>query len=141
MKTNTNENENETEQELNTETEEATIMGADTEVIGGSGLQKHTVRFYTKGAAAARTEEIDTRMTEATAAKNSEGIIKGTISGQAIIIDSWNGWDSDELEKEDTMDGNEEKTEELADDDKKTCDMEDKNQIKTKEEKTKQNTP
>ena len=36
-----NTNENETEQELNTETEEATSMGADTEVIGGSGLQQY----------------------------------------------------------------------------------------------------
>ena len=78
VKTNTNENEN--GQELNTETEEATIIGADTEVIGGSGLQKHAERFHAKGAAAARTE--DNRMTEATEAKNSEGLIKGTISGQ-----------------------------------------------------------
>ena len=38
IKTNTNGNENETEQELNIETEEATSMGADTEVICGSGL-------------------------------------------------------------------------------------------------------
>ena len=51
VKTNTNENEN--EQELNTETEEATIMGADTKVIGVSGLQKHGERFHAKGAAAA----------------------------------------------------------------------------------------
>ena len=40
VKTNTNENANENEQELNTETKETTIMGADTEVIGVSGLQK-----------------------------------------------------------------------------------------------------
>ena len=53
VKTNINENGNENEQELNTKTEEATIMGADTEVIGASGLQKHGKRFHTKGAAAA----------------------------------------------------------------------------------------
>ena len=51
--TNGNENENEQEQELNTKTEEATIMGADTEVIGVSGLQKHAESFHAKGAAAA----------------------------------------------------------------------------------------
>ena len=39
VKTNTNENKNKTEQELNTETEEATIMGADTKLIGVSGLK------------------------------------------------------------------------------------------------------
>ena len=39
VKKNTNENKNKTEQELNTETEEATIMGADTKLIGVSGLK------------------------------------------------------------------------------------------------------
>ena len=52
-KTKTNEYENENEQELNTETEEATNMGADTKVIGVSGLQKHAERFHAKEAAAA----------------------------------------------------------------------------------------
>ena len=56
-KTNTNEYEN--EQELNTETEEATIMGADEKVIGVSGLKKHAEIFHEKGAAAARMEEIE----------------------------------------------------------------------------------
>ena len=95
VKTHTNENENETEQELSTGTEEATIMGADKEVIGGSGLQKHAERFHAEGTAAARTEDIDNRMTEATEAINSKRLIKGTISGQAIIIDGWDGRDSD----------------------------------------------
>ena len=48
VKTNTNENKNKTEQELNTETEEASITGADTEVIGVSGLQKNVENFCEK---------------------------------------------------------------------------------------------
>ena len=66
----TNEYKNEIEQELNTETEEATNMGADTEVIGVSGLQKHAEIFHAKGAAALmRTEEVENSMTEAIDAK------------------------------------------------------------------------
>ena len=38
-------------------------MGADTEVMGVSGLQKHAESFHAKGAAAARTEEVENRMT------------------------------------------------------------------------------
>ena len=72
-------------------------------------------------------EEIDNRMTEATEAKNSEGLATGTVSGQARTIDDWDGWDSDELEKEDIMDGNEGKTEELADDE--ACDTTDNPEI------------
>ena len=138
VKTNRNKIENEMEQELNTETEEATIMGTVTEVFGGSGLQKHAEKFHAKGVAAARTEEIENRMTEATEAKNSEGLIKGTISGKALFIGGWDGCDSNELVKEDIMDGDEEKTEELADDDEKTCDMEDKNTNRNKGGKNKE---
>ena len=60
---NKNKYKNDIESELNTKTEEATSMGADTEVIGGSGLQKHVERFHEKGATVARTE--DNRMMEA----------------------------------------------------------------------------
>ena len=43
--------------EFNTKTEEATSMGAHTEVIGESGPQKHVKRFHEKGATAACTED------------------------------------------------------------------------------------
>ena len=46
-------------EKLNIETEEATNMGVDTEVIGGSGLQQHVKRFHEEGAAAARKEEME----------------------------------------------------------------------------------
>ena len=119
MASNTNEN----EQELNTETKEATFMRADMEVIGVSGLQKQEESFHAKGAAAARIE-VENRMTETTEAKYSKGLATGTINGQIAIKDSW---DSDELEEESIMDGNEGKTEELADDE--ACDTTDNPEI------------
>ena len=71
-------------------------MGADTEVIGGSGLQQHDESFHKRGATAARME--NNNLMEGT------GLIKGTISGQAIIIDGWDdSWESDDIE-ENTMD-------------------------------------
>ena len=118
-KTNTNEN----EEELNTETEEANNMGADTEVIGVSGLQEHVEGFHANGAAAAMcTEEVENRMTEATDAKNSKGLVTGTISGQETAIKD--GRDSNELEEKNTMDGKKGTTEELDNNDEKAGNME-----------------
>ena len=94
-----NENENkrdsDSESKHNTKTEEATNMEADTEVVGGSGLRQHVESFHKRGATAARME--DNNLMEGT------GLIKGTISGQAIIIDGWDGWESDDIEEEKTM--------------------------------------
>ena len=75
-------------------------------------------------------------MTEATDAKNSEGLVTGTISRQTAIKD---GWDSNELEEEDTMDGDEGKTEELAYDNEKARNLEDKNTNRNKGGKDKEN--
>ena len=72
-----------------------------------------------------RMEELENRMTEATYAKNSEGLATGTISGQETAIKD--DWDSDELEEENIMDGNKGKIEELANDDEKARDMENTN--------------
>ena len=126
-KTKTNEYANINEQELNTKTEEVTNMGADTEVISVSELQKHAESFHAKGAIVAmRTEEVENRMTEATDAKNSEELTSVTISGQETTTKD--GWDSDKLEEEDIMIGNKGKTEEMTNDDEKACDTEgDKN--------------
>ena len=77
-------------------------MGADTEVIGVLELQKHAESFHAKGAAVAmRTEKVENRITEVTDAKNS--LVTCTISGQETAIKD--GWDSDELEEEDTING------------------------------------
>ena len=123
-KTNTNENEN--DQKLNTETKEAIQMGTDTEVIGVvSGLQKHAESFCAKGAAATkRTEEVENVTVEkATDAKNSEELVAGTFSVQETAIKD--GWESDEMEEEDAMDGKKVNTEKLANDDEKVGDTED----------------
>ena len=88
-------------------------MGADTEVIGASGLQQHLERYHKRGAIAAQTKEMKNRMTEATKAKKSAGLVTGTISRQTRIRD---GWESNEVEEENALDGNERKTEELNDD-------------------------
>ena len=99
-------------------------MGAYTEVIGVSGLKTHAESFHAKGATVAkRTEEVESRMTEATDAKNSERLVTCTVSGQETAIN--NGWESDELEEEDTMDGKKGMTEELANNCEKTGDTED----------------
>ena len=92
-------NENDNETKLNTETEEATSMGADTEVIGGSGLRQHVERFHERGATAARTE--DNNIME------EIGSIKGTIDGGEVDFDDWDKWESDDVEEKNTMDEDE----------------------------------
>ena len=94
---------NNKEMKMNTETEEATNMRAETEVIGGSRRQQQAERGHEGGAAAARTEETENRITEAIEAKNSEKLATGTISRQTRIRD---GWESDEVEEENTLDSN-----------------------------------
>ena len=77
-------------------------------------------------------------------------LIKGTISRHAIILDGWDGQESDEIEVKDTMNDNEgliqkrsvqsfrKRTEELANEDKQTCGTEDKTTNRNKGEKDKE---
>ena len=82
-------------------------MGADTEVICALGLQQYKERFYKRGVVAAQAEEMENRMTIEAEAKNSTGLVTGTINKQTRIRD---GWDCDEVEEENALGGNEIRT-------------------------------
>ena len=68
------------------------------DVICGSGLQKHVERFHAKWGTSACME--DNRMMKGTEP------IRGPISGEALILDDWDKWESNEIEEKHTMDEN-----------------------------------